>query len=114
MDRGKLQVARPNVCRVGGLGEAKAVCEMAAERGLIIVPHRWKTGISISATPHLAFTQPHCAFIEYLPPALCFETLRKELAAEDLQLVNGEIPLATKPGLGFELNRDALQRYTVA
>ena len=114
MDRGKVQVAQPDVGRVGGLGEAKAVCEMAAERGLIIVPHCWKTGISISATAHLAFTQAHCAFIEYLPPALCLETLRQELAVEDLHLENGEIPLPTKPGLGFELNLDALRRYTVA
>ena len=113
MDRGKVQVAQPDVGRVGGLAEAKAVCEMAAERGLIVVPHCWKTGISISATAHLAFTQPHCAFIEYLPPELCFETLRKELAAEDLRLENGEIPLPTRPGLGFELNQDALSRYSV-
>jgi L-alanine-DL-glutamate epimerase-like enolase superfamily enzyme len=114
MDRGRVQVAQPDVGRVGGLSEAKAVCEMAAKRGLIIVPHCWKTGISISATAHLAFTQPHCAFIEYLPPALCIETLRKELAVEDLRLENGEIPLPTKPGLGFEVNWDALRRYTVA
>ena len=114
MDRGKVQVAQPDVGRVGGLREAKIVCDMAAKRGLTIVPHCWKTGVSISATAHLAFTVPHCAFIEYLPPALCFETLRKELAAEDLTIVDGEIPLPTRAGLGFELNWDALKRYTVA
>ncbi|MFO1037860.1 MAG: mandelate racemase/muconate lactonizing enzyme family protein [Geminicoccaceae bacterium] len=114
MDRGKVAVAQPDVGRVGGLIEARAVCEMAKVRGLTIVPHCWKTGISISATAHLAFTQAHCAFIEYLPPALCLETLRKELADEELRLVDGEIPLPKKPGLGFELNREALERYTVA
>ena len=114
MDRGQVQVAQPDIGRVGGLAEAKIVCDMAAQRGLTIVPHCWKTGVSISATAHLAFTVPHCAFIEYLPPALCIETLRKELAVEDLKIVNGEIPLPTKPGLGFDLNWDALKRYTVA
>jgi L-alanine-DL-glutamate epimerase-like enolase superfamily enzyme len=114
LDRGRVRVAQPDVGRVGGLLEARAVCGMAAERGLTVVPHCWKTGISISATAHLAFTQPHCAFIEYLPPELCIETLRKELAAEDLRLVDGEIPLPEKPGLGFELDRDALRRYAVA
>ena len=114
MDRGQVQVAQPDVGRVGGLGEAKVVCDMAAQRGLTIVPHCWKTGVSISATAHLAFTVPHCAFIEYLPPELCIETLRKELATADLKIVNGEIPLPTKPGLGFDLNWDALKRYTVA
>jgi L-alanine-DL-glutamate epimerase-like enolase superfamily enzyme len=114
MDRGRIQVAQPDVGRVGGLGEARIVCDMAAERGLTIVPHCWKTGVSISATAHLAFTVPHCAFIEYLPPELCIETLRKELAVADLKIVNGEIPLPTKPGLGFDLNWDALERFTVA
>ena len=55
-----------------------------------------------------------CAFIEYLPPALCNETLRKELALEDLKLVDGETVAPTKPGLGFELDWDALRRFTVA
>jgi L-alanine-DL-glutamate epimerase-like enolase superfamily enzyme len=114
MDRGKIQVAQPDVGRVGGLSEARIVCDMARERGLTIVPHCWKTGVSISATAHLAFATPHCAFIEYLPPQLCEETLRKELVAEELQLTDGVIAKPTKPGLGVELNWDALNAYKVA
>ena len=114
MDRGKIDVAQPDVGRVGGLIEAKAVCDMAAERGLVIVPHCWKTGVSISATAHMAFTTPHCAFIEYLPPELCVETLRKELVAEELTLVDGTIARPTKPGLGVELNQAAVDAYKVA
>lgn len=114
MDIGKVHVAQPDVGRVGGIGEAKIVCDMAAERGLTIVPHCWKTGISISATAHLAFVTNHCAFIEYLPPQLCVERLRRELAQEELVLENGTIPLPTRPGLGVELDYDVLERYTVA
>ena len=86
---------------------------MAAERGRLIVPHCWKTGVSISATAHLAFVTPHCPYIEYLPPQLCEETLRKELVSEDLALVDGTIPRPTRPGLGIELNRDAVRRFSV-
>jgi L-alanine-DL-glutamate epimerase-like enolase superfamily enzyme len=50
MDVGGVQVAQPDVGRVGGLSEAQIVCDMAADRGVTIVPHCWKTGISISAT----------------------------------------------------------------
>ena len=114
MDRGKISVAQPDVGRVGGLNEARRVCHMAKERGLTIVPHCWKTGVSISATAHLAFVTPHCAFIEYLPPILCEETLRRELVTEELDLVDGTIPPPTKPGLGVELNWDAVNRYKVA
>ncbi|MDQ0468866.1 mandelate racemase/muconate lactonizing enzyme family protein [Labrys wisconsinensis] len=114
MDVGKVQVAQPDVGRVGGIGEAKIVCDMAAERNLTIVPHCWKTGISISATAHLAFVTDHCAFIEYLPPQLCHERLRRELAAEELALVDGTIPLPVKPGLGVEVDWDIVRRYKVS
>lgn len=114
MDIGKIGVAQPDVGRVGGIGEAKIVCDMAKERGLTIVPHCWKTGVSISATAHLAFVTDHCAFIEYLPPQLCVERLRRELAREELTLDNGTIPLPVKPGLGVEVDWDVVKRYTVA
>jgi L-alanine-DL-glutamate epimerase-like enolase superfamily enzyme len=114
MDRGRAEVVQPDVGRCGGISEAKIVCDMAAERNRIIVPHCWKTGISISATAHLAFTAANCAYIEYLPAQLCVETLRKELVAEEIDLVDGLIPLPTKPGLGVALDPDVLDRFTVA
>ena len=115
MDIGKVQIAQPDVGRVGGIGEAKIVCDMAQDRGLTIVPHCWKTGISISATAHLAFVTNHCAFVEYLPPQLCHERLRRELAQEELVLrADGTIALPTAPGLGVEVDWDVVKRYTVA
>jgi L-alanine-DL-glutamate epimerase-like enolase superfamily enzyme len=113
MDRGRIDVAQPDVGRVGGFGEAKAVCDMAADRGLTIVPHCWKTGVSVTATAHLAFNTPHCRFIEYLPPTLCTETLRRELAVDGFEFRNGLIEMPTKPGLGAELNWEALRSYRV-
>ena len=115
MDIGKIHVAQPDVGRVGGIGEAKIVCDMALARGQSIVPHCWKTGISISATAHLAFVTNHCTHIEYLPPQLCHERLRRELAHEELVLLpDGTIPLPTRPGLGIEINWDVVKRYQVA
>jgi len=115
LDIGKVQVAQPDVGRVGGIGEAKIVCDMAKSRGRTIVPHCWKTGISISATAHLAFVTDHCAFIEYLPPQLCHERLRRELAQEELVLrPDGTIPLPLKPGLGVEVDWGVVTRYSTA
>lgn len=45
-DRGGIQVGQPDVGRVGGLMECLQVCDMAADRERIIVPHCWKTGAS--------------------------------------------------------------------
>ncbi len=114
MDRGKVGVVQPDVGRAGGLTEARRVCDLAKQRGLRVVPHLWKTGISIAAAVHLAAVTPHCAFIEFLAKDLCESVLRKELLTQELEMVDGVIPLPTRPGLGIELNRDALERFKKA
>lgn len=111
IDRGKVSVAQPDVGRVGGFTEAKKVCSIAEERGIKIVPHLWKSGISIAAAAHLAATAPNCAFIEFLPDEMCDSALRRELVSNELRMVDGKIPLPKKPGLGVDLNRDALERF---
>ena len=114
MDRGKVDVAQPDVGRVGGLTEARRVCDLAADRGRLIVPHCWKTGIGIAATAHLSAATAHCPYIEFLPAALSEAPLRRELVVDELQLVNGVVPLPRKPGLGVELNPEVVERYCVS
>jgi L-alanine-DL-glutamate epimerase-like enolase superfamily enzyme len=114
MDRGGIAVCQPDVGRVGGLTEARRVCDLAGERGLRVVPHLWKTGISIAAAVHLAAVTPHCEYIEFLPPDLSESGLRKDLTSDELTMVDGQIALPTQPGLGVELDRDALDRYASA
>jgi L-alanine-DL-glutamate epimerase-like enolase superfamily enzyme len=111
MNRGKVRVVQPDVGRVGGFTEAKRVCNLAEQRGLTIVPHLWKSGISIAAAAHLAATTPNCAFIEFLPDSLCESSLRRELVSNELRMVDGEIALPKLPGLGVDLNRKALERF---
>lgn len=111
MDRGKVDVAQPDVGRVGGLTEAMRVCHMAARRGRRIVPHCWKTGIGIAAAAHLAAVTRHCPYIEFMPAELCDSLLRKELVHDELRMQNGVIPLPQKPGLGIELDPGSLQRF---
>ncbi|TML70769.1 MAG: hypothetical protein E6G14_04575, partial [Actinobacteria bacterium] len=111
MDRGGVHVAQPDVGRVGGLTEAKRVCDLAAERGRLIVPHGWKTGITIAATAHLAAVTPHMPFFEFVPQQVAESALRRDLVDDELELVDGRLALPRKPGLGIELNRDALERF---
>ncbi len=112
-DRGKLDVLQPDVGRVGGLTEARKVCAIAADRGRLIVPHCWKTGIGIAASAHLGAATAHCPYIEFLPAALSESALRRDLVVDELELRDGLLALPRKPGLGIELNRDALATYRV-
>ena len=111
IERGGVDVVQPDIGRVGGLTEAKRVADLAESFGLRVVPHLWKTGISIAAAVHLAATSPNCDYIEFLPRELSESSLRKDLTSDDLAMVDGVIPLPTAAGLGVELEREALERY---
>ncbi len=52
---------------------------MAADHDRLVVPHAWKTGISVAVAAHLAMVTPHMPFFEFLPAELCESRLRKEL-----------------------------------
>jgi L-alanine-DL-glutamate epimerase-like enolase superfamily enzyme len=114
MDRGQVDVVQPDVGRVGGITEALRVTQMALDRGLIIVPHCWKTGISIAATAHLAAACPNCRFIEFLPADVASSLLRRELVKDELVIEGGHIALPQRPGLGMELNQAAMEKYAAA
>ena len=114
MDRGGVQVVQPDVGRVGGLTEARRVCELAAERRRLVVPHGWKTGITVAATAHLAAVTGHMPFFEYLPQQVAESALRRDLVTDELELVDGQLTLPQRPGLGVELNAAALERFEEA
>jgi L-alanine-DL-glutamate epimerase-like enolase superfamily enzyme len=114
MDRGKVDVIQPDIGRVGGLTEAVRVAGMAADRNLMMVPHAWKTGLSIAAAVHLAAVTPNCPYVEFLPAELSESPLRRELAIGAPEMVDGMLIPSAAPGLGVELNPDALAGFADA
>lgn len=113
MDRGEVEVVQPDIGRVGGLTEARRVAHLAEQRHRIVVPHAWKSGLSIAAELHFAAATRSCEFVEYLPVPLTDSELRRELTKGDVEMRDGVLPLPTAPGLGIELNRDALAFFQV-
>jgi L-alanine-DL-glutamate epimerase-like enolase superfamily enzyme len=114
LDRGCVDVAQPDIGRVGGLTEALRVAQMAAEHDVLVVPHAWKTGISIAVAAQLATVTPHMPFFEFLPAELCESRLRKELVRDPLVFDHGSLGIPVGPGLGIELDREALAEFGIA
>ena len=78
-----MDVIQPDVGRVGGLTEAKRVCDYAEDRGILVVPHCWKSAIGIAASTHLSATTLSCPYIEFLPKELAESQLREELVLNE-------------------------------
>jgi L-alanine-DL-glutamate epimerase-like enolase superfamily enzyme len=114
IESGSIAIAQPDIGRVGGITEARRVAELAGRHGLRVIPHLWKTGISVAAATHFAAVTPHCPYIEYLPPDLSESSLRQQLLTCEPVMNEGMLALPSKPGLGIELNRPALERFSAA
>jgi L-alanine-DL-glutamate epimerase-like enolase superfamily enzyme len=113
--RNALNVLQPDVGRVGGLTEARRVTRLAHDNGLSVVPHGWKTGITVAATAHLAAVTPHLPFFEFVPPSMAESRLRRELVHDELELRDdGTLALPSRPGLGIELDRERLAEFSAA
>lgn len=111
IERGAVDIVQPDVGRVGGLTEARRVCALARDAGLSVVPHSWKTGITVAATAQLAAVTPEIPFFEVVPKELAHSALRRELTSGELSMHNGRAILPQAPGLGVEVDYTALERF---
>jgi len=114
MDRGGCDVIQPDLGRVGGLTEALRSARMAAERGVLCVPHAWKTGLTVAATRHFGAAVGNCPYTEYFARGFFPSYLRSELAGPEPVLADGRWTLPEEPGLGVELNPEVVERCMAA
>jgi D-galactarolactone cycloisomerase len=113
-----VDIIQPDICASGGLTEAKRIAVLASVYGVDLIPHTWGTGIAISAAMHLVsnldvlpgrLKMPNC-LLEYDRTE---NALREELTTTDMVMKDGKIEISDKPGLGFELNEDAVYKYAL-
>lgn len=112
-----VDIAQPDICSTGGLTEAKRIATLASVYGVEIVPHTWGTGIAIAAATHFVFNLDIHPGRLNSPSALIEmdrteNGLRDELVTSPTRFKNGEITISDKPGLGFDINEDAIEKYS--
>jgi L-rhamnonate dehydratase len=105
-----LDVIQPDISRVGGLTEAKRVAYMAHEANRVCVPHAFRTGVLVAACLHLIAAIPNSAFLEF---SVTESSLRRELLLEPFKVVEGRVAVPALPGLGVEINPEAVKKYAV-
>jgi D-galactarolactone cycloisomerase len=106
--RGAVDYLQPDVARAGGITEIKKIAAMAAEHGVPISFHTWGDGVALAASVHLSAALKNSIVMEL---DYTYNPLREELLCEPLAVQNGCLVPLDKPGLGVELNLDALHRF---
>ncbi len=110
---GDVDALQPDIGRCGGLTELRRIAELAELEGALVLPHGWKTGITAAAARHFQAATPNAPYFELLHPSLFDSPLRRELTRPEPELRDGKLSLPEAPGLGVELDDDALTRYRV-
>src|SRR5947208_8046558 len=108
LERGAVDIIQPDCTKCGGLTEAWRIAWMAYEHNVQWVPHGWNTAIGLAADIHLACAMPVAKYVEFLTPSPYVDDLIVTPFRPD---ADGLLTLPDKPGLGIELNRDALKRF---
>jgi L-alanine-DL-glutamate epimerase-like enolase superfamily enzyme len=110
---GGVDALQPDIGRCGGLTELRRIAELAELGGALVIPHGWKTGITTAAAAHFQAATPNAPYFEFLHPELFDSPLRRELVHPEPEIRAGTITLRRVPGLGVELDGEALARYRV-
>lgn len=106
---GAFDIVQPDVTKVGGISEERRIGWLAEENGVKFIPHGWNTAVGLGADLHLASAFAHTDFVEYLTGSPYID----EIVAKPWQLdADGMLAIPTTPGLGVELNLDAVAKYS--
>jgi D-galactarolactone cycloisomerase len=109
--RGALDIVQPDVCRAGGLSECRRIAQLADVFGAGFAPHvSIGSAIQFAASAHLAAAVPNFVIMEYW---IGENPLGDVTLKTPLDLHDGMLRVPMGPGLGLEINEDALLRYAV-
>lgn len=106
--RGAVDFIQPDVARAGGISEIRKITALAAKHHVPVSFHTWGDGVALAASVHLSAALQDCILMEL---DYTYNPLREELLREPFKLTNGYLTPSDKPGLGIELNPEALQRF---
>jgi D-galactarolactone cycloisomerase len=106
--RGAVDFLQPDVARVGGISESKRIAGLAARYNLTLSFHTWGDAVALAASLHLAAALKESTVMEldYTYNPLC-----AELLIEPLKFEHGFMVPPDNPGLGVELNPEALEKF---
>ena len=111
MDYGNVGFVQIDCGRIGGIGPAKRVADHAVKRGTTYVNHTFTSHLALCASiqPFAGLEDHRLCEYPVAPKSLAWDITRTRLPPN----AKGKIHLPDAPGLGIEMDLDAMRRYLV-
>jgi L-alanine-DL-glutamate epimerase-like enolase superfamily enzyme len=110
IDSGTLDVIGCDVGRVEGITGALAIIKLVEAAGVWFNSHAWSSAINTAASIALSASTRHCLVQELKPDK---SPMQHELVNNPFIPNKGMIAIPESPGLGIEVNEQALRRYEI-
>ena len=102
-------IINPDVGNCGGILELREIAAMAEAHHVAVSPHNYNsTTLGLAATMHAAAGMPNFIITEYFLP---FVDFCDKISPNQLKPKNGYIELPTAPGLGIDVDEEALKQH---
>ncbi len=106
---GAFDIVQPDVTKVGGIAEQRRIVRMAEDFGVRYVGHGWNTALGVAADLQMAAAFPNVDLVEFIGGSPYVDGILAEPFVLD---ADGDLTIPDKPGLGVEIDREKLARYT--
>lgn len=113
-----MDIVQPDICCCGGITEAMRIATLAETGGVTFMAHVWGSAVGLHAAlqvmaalppaPHS--WKPATMWMEYEQTESPFRDL---LANERVVAKDGRVSIPQKPGLGFSINPEIVEKYRV-
>lgn len=117
---GGLDIAQPDLASVGGFDEGLKIATLSKLHNKRLMPHVWGSGVGVAAAiqfiaalppyPH-SDNEPDPVYLEY---DVGENPMRDGILVQPIKVEKGVVTVSDAPGLGFEVNEEALARFRVA
>jgi L-alanine-DL-glutamate epimerase-like enolase superfamily enzyme len=107
-----VNIIHPDLATSGGILETKRIGDYAQEHGISMAMHMAGTPVSTIASVHCAAATENFIALEHHFTEIPFWGDFIDGVSKPI-IQNGFIPVPDKPGLGFEINEDAIREHLV-
>ena len=114
IEMGAVDILQTDINHVGGVSALWKVAAMANISNISMAPHACEGPVGGLATLHVDSAMPNflvqeiCSFVK---PGQKEMIWAEWFGFPAMRMVDGRVPLPTKPGLGFELSEESLKKY---
>ena len=104
LEKQALSVIQPDMCKCGGLLEGRRIAALAEVYHVPIAPHGVASALGKTAFGHVCATVPNFMILEWV-----YGRTAQDKLTSAPNLRNGFLELTDAPGIGIEINEDAVK-----